>query len=81
MGSGVPLWTDDLVLIFYLQGTWECVGVDSGTVFQDVDLSEGEWVDYDEKVSRSPSTRSFWEASRLTAFPVSAAGWYFQRRG
>jgi len=29
-------------------GTWKCVGV-SGAVFQDVDLSEGEWVDYDEK--------------------------------
>ena len=38
-----------LVLIFRSQGTWKCVGVESGTKF-DVDLSEGEWVDYDEKV-------------------------------
>ena len=30
---------------------WKCVGVGSGTKFEDVDLSEGEWVDYDEKVA------------------------------
>jgi hypothetical protein len=34
----------------YHQGVWKCVGVDSGTLFREVDLSEGEWVDYDEKV-------------------------------
>ena len=27
------------------------MGVDSGTAFSDVDLEEGEWVDYDEKVT------------------------------
>lgn len=32
------------------QGTWKCVGAESGTAFPEVDLSEGEWVDYDEKV-------------------------------
>ena len=31
--------------------TWKCVGVESGTVFPEVELEEGEWVDYDEKVS------------------------------
>jgi hypothetical protein len=30
---------------------WKCVGIDSGTPFTDVSLDEGEWVDYDEKVS------------------------------
>ena len=30
---------------------WKCVGAESGTVFPDVDLEEGEWVDYDEKVT------------------------------
>ncbi|KAI9060576.1 DUF866-domain-containing protein [Trametes sanguinea] len=33
------------------RGIWKCVGVDSGTVFPEVDLEEGEWVDYDEKAS------------------------------
>lgn len=33
------------------RGIWKCVSVDSGTVFDDVDLDEGEgeWTDYDEK--------------------------------
>ncbi|KII93877.1 hypothetical protein PLICRDRAFT_36098 [Plicaturopsis crispa FD-325 SS-3] len=33
------------------RGTWKCRGAESGTVFDDVDLSEGEWVDYDEKAA------------------------------
>lgn len=32
------------------QGTWKCVG-SNGTKFDDVDLGEGEWVDYDEKAA------------------------------
>lgn len=39
-------------LITYVQGTWKCVGQDSGTVFDEVELEEREWTDYDEKVSR-----------------------------
>ncbi|KAJ2927162.1 hypothetical protein H1R20_g9909, partial [Candolleomyces eurysporus] len=31
------------------RGTWKCVGAESGTKFDDVDLNEPEWVDYDEK--------------------------------
>ena len=30
---------------------WKCQGADSGTVFDEVELEEGEWVDYDEKVA------------------------------
>ncbi|KAG8839699.1 hypothetical protein FRC18_008419 [Serendipita sp. 400] len=30
-------------------GIWTCKGVESGTVFEEVDLSEGDWTDYDEK--------------------------------
>jgi len=33
------------------RGIWKCVGIESGTQFQDVDLDEGEWVDYDEKAA------------------------------
>jgi hypothetical protein len=62
-----------LIRPFRLQGVWKCVGVDSGTVFDEVDLSE-EWTDYDEKVSRLPSSRFLCEASWLTAFSGSAAG-------
>jgi len=29
---------------------WKCVGAESGTLFTEVSLDEGEWVDYDEKV-------------------------------
>ena len=34
-----------------MQGEWKCKGAESGTVFNEVDLDEGEWVDYDEKVT------------------------------
>jgi len=33
------------------RGNWKCVGQDSGTVFDDVELEEREWTDYDEKSS------------------------------
>ncbi|KAK7468804.1 hypothetical protein VKT23_003305 [Stygiomarasmius scandens] len=33
------------------QGIWKCVGAESGTPFTDVDLSESEWTDYDEKAA------------------------------
>ncbi|TFY64048.1 hypothetical protein EVJ58_g2882 [Rhodofomes roseus] len=36
------------------RGTWRCVGAESGTVFNEVELDEGEWVDYDEKVVSIP---------------------------
>jgi len=34
---------------FHPEGTWMCVGVESGIVFNDVDLAEDDWTDYDEK--------------------------------
>jgi len=33
-------------------GTWRCVGAESGTEFKDVELDQGEWVDYDEKAAQ-----------------------------
>uniref|UniRef100_A0A0M3JBP1 UPF0587 protein (inferred by orthology to a C. elegans protein) n=1 Tax=Anisakis simplex TaxID=6269 RepID=A0A0M3JBP1_ANISI len=30
---------------------WKAVGTESGTPFDDIDLSEKEWADYDEKAS------------------------------
>jgi len=36
---------------FQPRGIWKCVGVGSGTVFTEVDMDGGEWVDYDEKAA------------------------------
>ncbi|PSR75873.1 hypothetical protein PHLCEN_2v8787 [Hermanssonia centrifuga] len=35
------------------RGVWKCAGIESGTAFLEVDLSEGEWVDYDERYTMS----------------------------
>jgi Eukaryotic protein of unknown function (DUF866) len=52
-----------------IQGIWKCIGVDSGTQFPEVDLDEGEWVDYDEKVA-VPFTAPF--RNPLTLFVQAA---------
>jgi len=36
---------------FNPKGIWKCVGTDSGTAFTEVNLEEGDWVDYDEKAA------------------------------
>ncbi|PPQ73540.1 hypothetical protein CVT26_010351 [Gymnopilus dilepis] len=36
------------------RGIWKCIGTNSGTVFNEVDLTEREWNDYDEKASTLP---------------------------
>ena len=41
-----------------IQGPWKCVG-SKGTVFTDIDLAEGEWFDYDEKVSLDAIRKGF----------------------
>ncbi|KAH8102544.1 DUF866-domain-containing protein, partial [Cristinia sonorae] len=38
------------------RGTWKCVGAESGTVFSEIEIEDGEWVDYDEKVRQYLST-------------------------
>lgn len=40
------------------RGIWKCEGVEKGTKFPEVDLAEGEWVDYDEKASVPVSVMS-----------------------
>lgn len=40
---------------FLVSGEWFCRGTESGTNFSDLDLSEGDWYDYDEKVSEEVS--------------------------
>lgn len=47
------------------QGEWEAKGVDSGTKFSGIDLTEGEWFDYDEKAGEEVSIKDIkWEIRR-----------------
>ena len=41
------------------QGKWKAVGAESGTRFDEIDLSEGEWYDYDEKVQPFDPVQQF----------------------
>lgn len=41
----------------HIQGEWEAKGVESGTLFTGIDLSEGEWFDYDEKAGDEVSIK------------------------
>jgi len=48
-----------------LQGEWQAKGLESSTIFTDIDLQEGEWFDYDEKVGQEVSIRDIqWEIRR-----------------
>ncbi|RJE22018.1 DUF866 domain-containing protein [Aspergillus sclerotialis] len=48
-----------------LQGEWEAKGTDSSTPFTGIDLSEGEWYDYDEKAGEEVSIKDIsWELGR-----------------
>ncbi|PCH33871.1 DUF866-domain-containing protein [Wolfiporia cocos MD-104 SS10] len=54
-GQFAPLLTVDCRGLEFVgfdpRGIWKCAGAESGTVFSEVDLEEGEWVDYDEKAA------------------------------
>ncbi|KAK7902739.1 hypothetical protein LTR67_002385 [Exophiala xenobiotica] len=50
---------------FRPDGEWEATGIDSGTKFTGIDLSEGEWFDYDEKAGEEVSIKDIkWEVRR-----------------
>ena len=53
ISCGLPssLITDDK------QGPWKATGVESGTAFSDIDLTEGDWYEYDEKASEEVSIK------------------------
>lgn len=57
------------------QGVWSCKGTESGTVFNEVELSldeEDGWIDYDEKVRRPVPRRCIWtDEIWQSALPVS----------
>lgn len=48
-----------------MQGEWLADGVDSKTKFSEIDLTEGEWFDYDEKAGEEVSIKELkWEIKR-----------------
>jgi len=50
---------------FKPEGEWLAEGVDSNTKFTSIDLSEGEWFDYDEKAGDEVSIKELkWEIRR-----------------
>ena len=47
------------------QGEWEAKGIESSTPFTSVDLTDGEWYDYDEKQGEEVSIKDLvWEIRR-----------------
>lgn len=50
---------------FRPDGSWQARGLDSGTVFNDIDLTEGDWFDYDEKAGAEVSIKELkWDIAR-----------------
>ncbi|KAL6236149.1 hypothetical protein BDW75DRAFT_207518 [Aspergillus navahoensis] len=50
---------------FKADGEWEATGVESSTPFKGIDLSEGEWYDYDEKAGDEVAIKEIkWELGR-----------------
>ncbi|KAK2785477.1 hypothetical protein FQN53_007738, partial [Emmonsiellopsis sp. PD_33] len=50
---------------FKADGEWEAKGLETTTKFSSVDLSEGEWYDYDEKAGGEVSIQEVsWEIRR-----------------
>jgi hypothetical protein len=47
------------------QGEWQANGLESTTVFANIDLQEGEWFDYDEKAGEEVSIKDVkWDIRR-----------------
>lgn len=50
---------------FNPDGDWLVDGVDSGTKFSSIDLTEGEWFEYDEKAGQEVTIKDLkWEIKR-----------------
>lgn len=53
------------MLLRLLQGDWEVKGTESNTPFSTIDLSDGEWYDYDEKSGEEVSIKEItWTVGR-----------------
>lgn len=52
-------------LILNPQGIWVADGIDSNTKFEEIELEEGEWFDYDEKAGEEVSIKDLvWDIRR-----------------
>lgn len=61
-GNHRCLWVGVLTID---QGEWQAVGAETGTKFSGIDLTDGEWYDYDEKASEEVSiTNVKWDIRR-----------------
>ncbi|KAK4984987.1 hypothetical protein LTR66_001368 [Elasticomyces elasticus] len=50
---------------FKAEGEWQAKGLESNTKFSGIDLSDGEWFDYDEKAGEEVSVKDVrWEIRR-----------------
>ena len=48
------------------KGEWLAEGIESGTKFTEIDLSEGEWFEYDEKAGDEVSIKDLkWDIRRI----------------
>ena len=53
------------VLTKIIQGEWEAKAIESTTTFSGIDLTEGEWYDYDEKKGEEVSIKEItWTIGR-----------------
>ncbi|KAG5438549.1 hypothetical protein PCANB_002653 [Pneumocystis canis] len=51
---------------FFPDGEWSCKGSESNTLFHEINLSQGEWYDYDEKSQTEVSIINIkWEIKRM----------------
>jgi len=52
-------------MVPHIQGEWLAEGTESGTKFTAIDLTDGEWFDYDEKSGEEVSIKDMtWEIRR-----------------
>ena len=66
-------WSPSCNIDRFSQGIWKCVGIDSGTVFPEVDLEDGDWVDYDEKVRHTRFPHRALLNAEQAALPVGVS--------
>ena len=53
------------VILNLLKGEWLATGIESGSKFTAIELTEGEWFDYDEKAGEEVSIKDLkWEIRR-----------------
>jgi hypothetical protein len=64
-GKGLFLGSKLTAVADSFQGEWQANGLESTTVFANIDLQEGEWFDYDEKAGEEVSIKDVkWEIRR-----------------